>query len=92
MRDDLFIRRRLFRFALHFTLELIVGNKFIHLRRPSATTHFEIAQDNCALTVLLEKNKRVARPEFRRVKHVRVDVARRDDESCSIFSLHFVMR
>ena len=39
------------------------------------------------LSVLFEKNKRIARPEFGRIKHVGIDVARRDDEpSLSVLS------
>src|SRR5260370_32128961 len=86
MGKHFFIRRRLLRFALHFSLKLVQRNELVDLRRPAAAVHFQIAQNDRALSVLLEKNKRIARPELCRIKHVRVDVAGRDDQSCSILS------
>src|SRR5439155_22201579 len=81
MRQHFFVWRRFFCFALHFSLELVERNKLVDLGRPSAAIHLEMAQNDCALSILLEKNERIAGPEFRRVKHVRIDVAWRDNEA-----------
>jgi hypothetical protein len=54
---------------------LIERNELIDLRRFPASPHLQIGQNDCALAILLKKNKRIARPEFRGIKHVRVDVA-----------------
>src|SRR5258708_39345375 len=81
MRDYFFKRRRLFRFSLNFAFELIERNKVIDLRGAAATAHLKIAQNDGALSILREKDKRVARPKLCRVKHIGVDVAWRDNES-----------
>ena len=81
MREHFLIGRRLFRRPLHFSLELVERNKFVDLRCSAAATHFQIAQNDCAFSILLEKNERIARPKLGRVKHVRVDVAWSNDEA-----------
>src|SRR5439155_20677470 len=81
MGQALFVWRAFVLLALHFSLELVERNKLVDLGRPSAAIHLEIAQNDCALSILLEKNERIAGPEFRRVKHVRIDVAWRDNEA-----------
>src|SRR5205809_6679054 len=86
MREHFLIRRRLFRFTLHFPLELIERNKLVDLCRPATTIHLQITQNDCALPVLLEKNEWIASPKLGGVKHVGIDVDRRNDQSCTIFS------
>ena len=87
MREHFLIRRRLFRFTLHFALELIERNELVDLCGPATTIHLQVAQNDCALSVLLEKNEWVASPKLGRVKHVGIDVACRDDQSGSILSV-----
>src|ERR1043166_4495400 len=76
MGEHFFIRRRLFRFALHFALELVERDELIRLRLFAPAAHFHVAQDKRALAVLLEKNEWVRREKPRCVKHVRVGFAR----------------
>src|SRR5437879_9974939 len=89
MRQHFFVWRRFFCFALHFSLEVVERNKLVDLGRPSAAIHLEIAQNDCALSILLEKNERIARPEFCRVKHVRIDVAWRNNESRFVIGFRY---
>ena len=87
MRKDFFVGRRLFRFSLHFAFEFAKGNEFVRVSLLARTIDFQIAQDQRAFAVSLKKNKRIGRPELRRVQHVGVMLARRYDQA--IFSFGF---
>ena len=53
MREHLFIRRRLFRFSLHFALEFAEHDEFVRIGLFAAAIDFQIAQDQRALAVSL---------------------------------------
>src|ERR1700674_4469152 len=72
---------RLLLFSLHFALEFAVGDELVRLRFLSPPIDLEIAQDERAFAVSLEKNKWVRRKKTRRVKHIGIVVARRDDQA-----------
>src|SRR5207302_11172938 len=81
MRQNFFIRRRLLRFSLHLALELAEHEEFIRFGLFATAIDFQIAQDQRAFAVALQKNERIGRPKLRRVKHIRVGFAGRDDEA-----------
>lgn len=81
MRKNFFVGWRLFRFSLHFALELAKGNELVRVSLLARTIDFQIAQDQRAFAVSLEKNERIGRPELRRVQHIRVILARRYDQA-----------
>src|SRR5437868_11466670 len=82
MSKNLFIRRRFARSALDFTLELTVADKFVRLRLLAAAIDLEIAQNERAFAVLLQKNKRIWRPEPGRVEQVGIGLTRGNDQTC----------
>ena len=81
MRQNFFIRRRLLRFSLHLALELAEHEEFIRFGLFATAIDFQITQDQRAFAVALQKNERIGRPKLRRVKHIRVGFAGRDDEA-----------
>ena len=81
MRQYFFIGGRLFRFPLHLALERAQHDKLVCLRLFLRPIDLQIAQNQRALAVLLKENKRVADKNSRRVKHISVRIARRNDET-----------
>jgi hypothetical protein len=49
----------------------------------------QIAQDECAFAVALQKNEWIRRPKFRGIKYVRIRLAGGDDQACG-FGFCFV--
>ena len=94
MRQHFFVWRRFSEFSLHFALELAERNEFIGLRRLFAPRSISRSlKTNGAFAVLLEKNERIRRQEFGRVKHVGIVLARRDDQAISrIFVISRIIR
>jgi hypothetical protein len=48
----------------------------------AAPIDFQIAQDQCSFAVTLKEDEWIGRPKLRRVKHVRIMLARSDDKAC----------
>jgi hypothetical protein len=88
MGENLFVGGRLAAFPLHFFFKNAVGQKLVRLRLFASAIDFEIAQDQRALPVLLEENKRIRREKARRIKHVRIVLARGYDEAGLVFGFH----
>ena len=81
MCEHFFVRRRCFRVALYFTLEFAQHNELVRSRCSLCPIDFQITQHQRALAVLLEKNKGIADKNARRVEHIGIGVARRNDEA-----------
>jgi hypothetical protein len=81
MRQHFFVGGRLLGLALHFAFELVEHDKLVRLRILLRSIDLQIAQDQDAFPLLLKKNKRIADENPRRVKHVRVSVAGRDNQA-----------
>ena len=96
MCKNFFVRWRLLRFPLHFTLQLAEHDEFVRFGLLAPAIDFQIAQDKCALAILLEKNERIGREKLGRVKHVWIGLAGGDDKqggfvlssTHSVFALH----
>ncbi len=88
MGEDFFVGGRLAALPLHFFFKNAVGQKLVRLRLFASAIDFEIAQDQRALPVLLEENKRIRREKARRIKHVRIVLARGYDEAGLVFGFH----
>src|SRR2546430_16298627 len=81
MRQLFVVGRQLFGLALHFAFELVEHDKLVRLRILLRSIDLQIAQDKGAFPVLLKKNKWIADENPRRVKHVRVGLAGRDNQT-----------
>ena len=89
MRQHFFVGRGLGTRPLHLVFELAVGQNLVRLGLLASAIDLEIAQDERSLAILLEKNKGIGREEARRVKHVRVILAGRDDQARFVFAFAF---
>ena len=81
MRHDLTESGRFLAVALDLPLDFAQRHDLIHLRLAPATIDLEIAQDDRAFAVLLEKDEWIADEHARRIKHVGVALAVGNDEA-----------
>src|SRR5436190_5557223 len=61
--------------SLYFALKLTEHHEFIRFGLFSAAIDFQITQDQCALTVALEKNKWIGGPELGGVQDIGIGIA-----------------
>src|SRR5438477_11117314 len=81
MCEHFLVGRRSFVVALCFALELAQHDELVRLRRSLCPIDFQIAQHKRALAVLLKKNKRIADKNARRVEHIGIGIAWRNDKT-----------
>src|SRR5207249_11531727 len=81
MCQNFFVGRRLSGFSLYFAFELAEHDKLVGVGLLAASINLQVAQHERAFAVSLQKNKWIRRPELRRVKHVGIGLAGRNDET-----------
>src|SRR5207237_8878611 len=99
MGQDFLVGRCMPIFVLHFALQFIERNKFVRLGLPATAINLQLAQDQGALAILLEKNERIGREKSRRIQHVSVVFTSCDDQArgficayvCYLCSVWFLM-